>query len=57
MNHDEQPPRTNYTFHIQSPEDFYAQLYQWADKNYPETETLDLTLAQQLLESIGVRCE
>jgi hypothetical protein len=54
-----QQPKHNisYTFHVQSPEDFYAQLYAWTDQHYPETKPEDLTLARQLLNSIGVRCE
>jgi hypothetical protein len=57
MNKEHKPDNINYTFHVQSPEDFYAQLYAWTDQHYPETNPEDLTLARQLLNSIGVRCE
>ena len=55
MNEEKQPYNINYTFHIQSVEDFFRQLNEHADeilKSYEAEE--DLTLAQDMLRGIGV---
>lgn len=57
MNEDHKPYNINYTFHIQSAEDFYNQLraYHTLDLAIEqELETDDLTLAQKMLRGIGV---
>lgn len=57
MNKHEKPYHIEYTFHVQSAEDFYRQLHNRADeivKSYDLTD--DTTLAKTMLESIGVRC-
>lgn len=58
MNNEEHNPyNINYTFHIQSAEDFYNQLrvYHTLDLAVEqELETDDLTLAQEMLKGIGV---
>ena len=50
-------PEISYTFHVQSPEDFYRQLAQWQLESVPETEPDNLNLAREMLQQIGVRCE
>lgn len=51
----------NLTFHVQSPEDFYAQLrafeqlYGWIDCTVDENT--DISLAKHMLNTIGVRCD
>ena len=61
MNEDEQPRNIHYTFHVQSPEDFYnqlrayEQLHGWIDSWVDENT--DNSLAKTMLNSIGVRCE
>ena len=55
----EHEPKIEYIFYIQNPEDFYAQLraYERNDRlNELEVDTDDLTLAQDMLKSIGVNC-
>lgn len=50
----------NYTFHIQSVEDFYAQLRAFERNDYLdelEIDTEDLTLAKKMLENIGINCK
>jgi lysozyme family protein len=44
----------NYTFYIQSPEDFYHQLKQFADENYAEEAVEDTQLAEEMLQAIGI---
>jgi hypothetical protein len=55
MNEEHKPYNIEYTFHIQSVEDFYRQLNEHADEilNSYEAEE-DLTLAQNMLRGIGV---
>jgi hypothetical protein len=55
MNEENKPYNIEYTFHIQSAEDFFRQLNEHADeilKSYEANE--DLTLAQDMLRGIGV---
>jgi hypothetical protein len=55
MNEEHRPYNIEYTFHIQSAEDFFRQLNERADKilkSYEADE--DLTLAQDMLRGIGV---
>lgn len=50
----------NYKFYIQSPEDFYRQLRAYERNDYfneLEIDTDDLTLAQDMLKSIGVNVD
>ena len=50
----------NYKFYIQSPEDFYRQLRAFERNDYLnelEIDTDDLTLAQDMLRSIGVNVD
>ena len=57
MNEEPKPYNINYTFHIQNPEDFYSKLREYHRTNLAieqELETNDLTLAQNMLRSIGV---
>lgn len=49
--------KQEYTFYIQSAEDFYAQLREFERNNYLEEldiDTEDCTLAQDMLKGIGV---
>lgn len=58
MNHEEPKPyNINYTFHIQSTEDFYNQLRAYHREDYAREQAVDvedLKLAQDMLRSIGV---
>lgn len=54
MNEEHKPYNIEYTFHIQSVEDFYAQLCAWADEHYNETDPNDTELAKQMLKDIGI---
>ena len=54
MNEEHKPYNIEYTFHVQSAEDFYAQLYKWTDEHYKETDITDTALAKQMLEHIGI---
>jgi Mg2+ and Co2+ transporter CorA len=57
MDKKQQPYNINYTFHVQSVEDFYGQMRSIADQAYAEeTEITDTRQAQQMLNQIGVRC-
>ena len=50
----------SYTFHVQSVEDFYAQLREFERKNYLEEleiDTEDTSLAKKMLENIGINCK
>lgn len=55
----EQPYNINYTFHIQSAQDFWQQLAEHAQaqlESYPQ-EIHNTDLARIMLEQIGVRVE
>jgi hypothetical protein len=50
----------NYTFYVQSVEDFRRQLREFERKDYLnelEIDTTDLGLSQELLASIGIKCK
>lgn len=56
---DRKPYNINYTFHIQSAEDFYNKLREYHTLDLAierEHETDDLTLAKNMLEKIGINC-
>ena len=60
MNEEYKPYNINYTFHVQSTEDFYRQLKAFERVDYlneAEIDTDDLTLAQNMLKDIGVECK
>jgi hypothetical protein len=49
--------KINYVFHVQNPEDFYAQLRAFERNDYLnelEVDLNDLSIAQSMLKSIGV---
>lgn len=51
--------KKNYTFHIQSAEDFYNQLREQHRQDAAREEAIDvsdLSLARSMLASIGVEC-
>ena len=52
--------KTTWVFHVQSPEDFYAQLRAFEQEHglidQTVDENTDLTLAQEMLQAIGVSC-
>lgn len=57
MNEETPYKNISYTFYVQSVEDFYKQLQEYEQKDrFAESEfdTNDLTLAQDMLKSIGV---
>lgn len=57
MNEERKPYKINYTFHIQSAEDFHSKLREYHRIDLAieqERETGDLVLAQTMLEAIGV---
>ena len=60
MNEEEYKPyNISYTFFVQGVEDFYRQLREYERDDYLnelEVDTDDLTLAQDMLKSIGVNC-
>lgn len=41
-------------FHVQSPEDFYRQLHEFAEKQYAEGDVEDTALAEEMLQAIGI---
>lgn len=48
----------NYVFHVQNADDFYRQLQQFVDTHLrEEDEVEDLSLANEMLQSIGVKCK
>lgn len=56
----ETPYNINYTFYVQSAEDFYAQLREFERQHYLtelEVDTENLELAQNMLASIGIQCK
>lgn len=49
----------NYSFHVQSPEDFYNQLRAFHLEDWRREQAVDvsdLTLAKEALAKIGVNC-
>lgn len=58
MNEEHKPYKINYTFHIQSTDDFYNQLRAFHREDYAREQEIDLedlSLAQDMLKSIGVK--
>lgn len=57
MNEEHKPHNINYTFHIQSAEDFYNQLRAFHIEDYSLEQKIDLddlSLAQEMLRNIGI---
>lgn len=54
MDKDYKPYNISYVFYVQSPEDFYRQLYEFAEKHYEENDVEDTNLAKEMLQAIGV---
>ena len=49
----------NYSFHVQSPEDFYNQLRAFHLEDWRKEEEIDVsdtTLAKEALAKIGINC-
>lgn len=44
-------------FHVQSPEDFYRQLQDFAEKQYADSEVEDTALAKEMLQAIGIKTQ
>jgi hypothetical protein len=57
MNKEQKPYNIEYTFHIQSAEDFYNQLRAFHREDYAREQEIDvdnLELAQSMLKGIGI---